>query len=159
DRRTVYRRDGLAAVRHLFLVAAGLDSLVVGEYEILGQVRRAHALARTAGSTTWQLDAAFVAAVDVGRRVRSETPLGRHPGSVGSAAVGQARLCCGASLTGRAVLVLGAGEVADGVLQALGDSGAGSVVVINRTPERGESLVTGRAARNGDWDSLPVALA
>jgi glutamyl-tRNA reductase len=159
DSRIVYRRDGLPAVRHLFLVASGLDSQVLGEYEILGQVRRAHAQARAAGTTTWELDAAFAAAMAAGRRVRRETPLGRHPGSVGSAAVAQAALCCGGSLAGRAVLVLGAGELADGVLGALEAQACRSVVVLNRTSERADALVASRAADTASWDSLPEVLA
>jgi len=159
DGRTVYRRDGLPAVRHLFLVAAGLDSQVLGEYEILGQMRRAHERARAAGTTTWELDDAFAAALAVGRQARHETTLGRHPGSLGSAAVAQAAICCGGSLTGRNVLVVGAGEVADGVLRALEAHACGSVMVLNRTPERAEALVSSRGAEAAGWDSLPESLA
>jgi glutamyl-tRNA reductase len=159
DSRMAYRRDGLPALRHLFLVAAGLDSQVLGEYEILGQVRRAHELARSAGTTSWELDEAFAAALAVGRRVRHETDLGRHPGSVGSAAVTQAALCCGGSLADRQVLVVGAGELADGVLRALESHACRSVSVLNRTPERAEALVSSRPAEVAGWGSLPEALA
>jgi glutamyl-tRNA reductase len=73
------RRDGFGAVRHLFRVAAGLESQIVGEGEILGQVRRAFDAARAAGATCRSLDAVFSSALAAGRRVRSETTLGRHP--------------------------------------------------------------------------------
>ena len=159
DSHMAYRCDGLPALRHLFLVAAGLDSQVLGEYEILGQVRRAHELARHAGTTSWELDEAFGAALAAGRQVRQETDLGRHPGSVGSAAVTQAALCCGGSLADRQVLVMGAGEVADGVLRALESHACRSVSVLNRTPERAEALVSSRSAEVTDWGSLPGALA
>src|SRR5215210_6418415 len=73
------RYDGRAAVRHLFVVTAGLDSQVLGETEILGQVRRAYDAARAAGTTTPEMDLILSAALSTGRRVRRETVLGRHP--------------------------------------------------------------------------------
>jgi glutamyl-tRNA reductase len=158
DSRMAYRCDGLPALRHLFLVTAGLDSQVLGEYEILGQVRRAHELARHAGTTSWELDEAVAVALAVGRQVRRETELGRHPGSVASAAVTQAALCCGGSLANRQVLVVGAGELADGVLHALESQACQSVWVLNRTAERAEALVSSRPAEAADWGSLPEAL-
>src|SRR4029079_10900137 len=81
------RHDGIAAVHHLFTVTAGLDSQILGETEILGQVRRAYDAARAAGTTTREMDAIFSAPLATARRVRHETMLGRHPGSVSSAAV------------------------------------------------------------------------
>ena len=80
------RLDGEAAIRHLFDVTSGLDSQVLGEAEVLGQVRRAHHLARAAGTTNRLIDTVLTAALVAGRRVRRETRLGRHPASVGSAA-------------------------------------------------------------------------
>ena len=74
-------------MHHLFTVSAGLDSQILGETEILGQVRRAYDAARSAGTTTREMDAIFSASLTTGRRVRSETLLGRHPASVSSAAV------------------------------------------------------------------------
>ena len=81
------RWDGGACVRHLYQVAAGLDSQIVGETEILGQVRRAHQAALEAGTSSRELDAMFSGAIAAGRRVRRETRLGKHPASVSSAAV------------------------------------------------------------------------
>ena len=97
------RLDGAEAVRHLFTVTAGLDSQILGETEILGQVRRAYDAARAAGTTTREIDAIFSAALATGRRVRHETMLGRHPASVSSAAVSLAARSSGrtGSSTGR----------------------------------------------------------
>jgi glutamyl-tRNA reductase len=159
DTGAVYRRDGVPAVRHLFLVAAGLDSLVMGEYEILGQLRRAHEQAQAAGTTTWQLDAAVTAALMTGRRVRRETALGRHPGSVASAALAQAALCWGGSLRQQRLLLVGAGEVAEGVLRGLEWPAYGSLVIVNRTPDRAEHLSVGPAAEIVPWDALSAELA
>ncbi len=158
DPSIIYHRDGAPAVRHLFAVAAGLDSQVFGESEILGQVRCAHELAYQAGATRWELDAVFCAALGAGRRVRRETTLGRHPASVSSAALAHAKLCWGGSLEGRSVLVLGAGEVAEGVLRALEHEPVGPVTVVNRTAERAHVLATAWDAEAGKWGALPVAL-
>jgi glutamyl-tRNA reductase len=156
----VYRSDGVRAVRHLFRVAAGLDSQVLGEVEILEQVRRAHERARTAGTTNWPLDVAFTAAVAAGRRARRETLLGRHPASVSSAAVEQAKLCSEGSLADRTVLVLGAGKAAAGVLRALGSEVVGSVVLLNRNAERTETLTIDRTRVSvAEWSELPRVLA
>jgi len=159
DPRTVYRRDGLPALSHLFLVAAGLDSQVLGEHEIAGQVRRAYEQAHTFGTSTWELDAAFAAALAAGRRARRETALGRHPGSVASASVAHAKRCSGGSFEGRNLLVLGAGEVAEGVLHALEAEPCASVLVLSRTEARAEALVSDRAAAWAAWDTLPQAVA
>lgn len=159
DPRTVYRRDGLPALSHLFLVAAGLDSQVLGEHEIAGQVRRAYEQARAAGTSTWELDAAFAAALAAGRRARRETALGRHPGSVASASVAHAKRCSGGSFERRNLLVLGAGEVAEGVVRALEAEPCGSIVVLSRTAERAEALVGDRPAGWAAWETLPERLA
>jgi glutamyl-tRNA reductase len=159
DPRAIYRRDGLPALTHLFLVAAGLDSQVLGEYEIQGQVRRAHDQSRSLGTTTWELDAAFDAALAAGRRVRHETALGRHPGSIASASVAHAKRCAGGSFADKHVLVLGAGEAAQGVLDAIQAEACASVLVLARTAERGEALVTDRTASAGPWSALAEALA
>jgi glutamyl-tRNA reductase len=131
----------------------------MGEYEILGQLRRAHEQAHDAGTTTWQLDAAVTAALAAGRQVRRETALGRHPGSVASAALAHAALCCGRSLTLRRLLLLGAGEVADGVLRALASHSYGSLVFANRTPDRAAMLASSRGAEAIAWEAVTAELA
>ena len=118
------RLDGADAVRHLFTVTAGLDSQILGETEILGQVRRAYDAARAAGTTTREMDAIFSAALATGRRVRHETMLGRHPSSVSSAAVSLVLTEWTEGFRDRPVVVLGAGEAAEGVLRSLHLHGA-----------------------------------
>jgi glutamyl-tRNA reductase len=150
------RLDGEEAVRHLFHVAAGLDSQVLGEAEVLGQVRRAYDAARAAGTTNRLIDMVLSAALVAGRRVRRETKLGRHPASVGSAAVDVASSVAG--LAHARVLVIGAGEVAEGVLKALRGHTAGTAVV-TRKFERAALLASSFDAVAGEWDALDAMLA
>lgn len=145
------------AVAHLFTVAAGLDSLVVGEHEILGQVRRAweHALVVGAAGTT--VGPAFRHAVAVGKRARTETAIGRHARSVATVSVQLAQRELG-SLAGRRVVLLGAGAVGAGVARALQDAGAGDVVVANRTHAHATALAERIGARAIALDELADAL-
>jgi glutamyl-tRNA reductase len=156
------RLDGEEAVRHLFDVTAGLDSQILGETEVLGQVRRAYDAARAAGTTNRLIDSILSAALVAGRRVRRETMLGRHPASVSSAAVDVAASAVGASalpsLGDARALVLGAGEVAEGVLKALHGRTAGTALV-NRRPERAAALASAWDAVSGGWDELDALLA
>jgi glutamyl-tRNA reductase len=123
------------AVAHLFAVAAGLESDVLGEHEILGQVRRAWERAAEEGAARTTLNRVFRHAVEVGKRARTETAIGRSAASVSSAAVAMVSERIG-ELGARKVLVLGAGEVGEGLAVALAGAGAGSVVVANRTAAR-----------------------
>ena len=129
----LYAHRGAAAVRHLFRVAAGLDSLVNGEYEIQGQVRAAWQSARHAGPLGAVLERVFQQAMKVGRRVRTATNFGRHP-SVATSAVHIVRRQLG-SLPGRTVVVVGAGAVGKAAARALLIGGA-EVLLLNRSPER-----------------------
>jgi glutamyl-tRNA reductase len=135
------------AVRHLFEVAAGLDSDVLGESEILGQVRGAWEAARDAGTARAALNLLFRHAVEVGKRARTETGIARSTASVSHAAVEMATERLG-GLGGRRVLVVGAGEMGEGMVVALTAAGVAEVVVANRTVANGERLaarVGGRA--------------
>lgn len=152
------RFDGNAAVRHLFAVASGLDSQILGETEILGQVRRAYDAARAAGTTSREMDAIFSAALSTGRRIRRETSLGRHPASVSSAAVDVAAGEWTDGIAGRPAVVLGAGEAAEGVLGALHLRGASRVTLVNRNPARAEALAGAWGAAAQSWESLPALL-
>jgi glutamyl-tRNA reductase len=152
------RLDGPEAVRHLFTVTAGLDSQILGESEILGQVRRAYDAARAAGTTTRDMDAIFSAALATGRRIRHETMLGRHPSSVSSAAVELAARAWSDGIGERPVVVLGAGEAAEGVLRSLHLHGASHVALVNRSPARAAVLATAWGARPYGWDALPGLL-
>ncbi len=151
------RYDGRDAVRHLFIVTAGLDSQILGETEILGQVRRAYDTARAAGTTSRDMDVILSAALAAGRRVRSETLLGRHPASVSSAAVDLVGENWGEIGT-REVVVLGAGEAAEGVLRALHEHGASKVTLLNRRAVRGKVLAEAWGAKSGGWEELEPRL-
>ncbi len=135
----LYAKDGRPALAHLFRVAAGLESLVVGEAQILGQVKEALFAAREAGSTGPILEQAFQRALFAGKRARSETAIGAGAVSVAYAAVDLARSVFG-ELAGRAALVVGAGEMAELVLTHLRDLGVREIYVLNRTRERAEAL-------------------
>lgn len=135
----VYVLSGTGAVRHLFRVAAGLDSMMVGEPQILGQVREAFGMARSVHATGPILDALFRHAIAAGRRVRQRTGLERGSLSVPAAAVTLAGQLLG-GLAGRRVLVLGAGEMAELTVRHLVEAGCGPVLVCNRTLEHAGSL-------------------
>lgn len=151
----IVRLDGDQAVRHLFTVAAGLDSQILGETEILGQVRRAYDAARAAGTTTREMDAIFSAALAAGRRVRCDTLLGRHPASVSAAAVDLAATEWGDGFGDRQVAVLGAGEAAEGVLRSLHLHGASRVALVNRNLDRAGVLAGAWGAEPHGWEDLP----
>jgi glutamyl-tRNA reductase len=150
-----YYDDG--AVAHLFGVAAGLDSMIIGEGEILGQVREAWRFADDQGATGQMLSRVFRQALVVGKRARSETAIGRSALSISSAAVGLAEQTM-FSLRGRSVLVLGAGEVAQGAARALAAAGAGEVVVANRTHARAVELADRVGGRPVSLGELPDVL-
>jgi glutamyl-tRNA reductase len=151
------RHDGTSAVRHLFIVAAGLDSQVLGETEILGQVRRAYDLARAAGTTTPVMDLILSGALAAGRRVRRETMLGRHPASVSSAAVDLVIERWG-SIGSRGVVVLGGGEAAEGILRAVHERGARNVTLLTRRPVRARALADAWGASSGNLSQLEEKL-
>jgi len=135
------------AVQHLFSVAAGIDSAVLGESEILGQVREAWEQGQRAGTARSAMNLLFRQALQVGKRARTETGIGRHVTSVSQAAVAMASDRLG-SLEGVQVLVLGAGGMGEGMAVALAGAGVAEVRVANRTPERARALaerVHGRA--------------
>ncbi len=150
-----YHED--AAVAHLFAVAAGLDSMIIGEGEILGQVREAWNAAEREGTAGQMLSRTFRQAVHVGKRSRSETGIARHAVSVSSAAVALAAERLG-SLSGRTVLVLGAGGVGEGMAVALAGAGVGELVVANRSASRARELARRVHGRAISLDELPDEL-
>ncbi|MEO6121826.1 MAG: glutamyl-tRNA reductase, partial [Acidimicrobiales bacterium] len=149
----LYSYYGDAAVAHLFRVACGLDSAVVGESEVLGQVRNAWKEADAEGVAGPVLRALFRHAVSTGRRARTETGIGRGTTSVSQAAVEMASARLG-GLDGRRIMVLGAGDMGEGMAVALaGAPGVGDVLVANRTWPKAVSLaarVGGRAVELAD---------
>jgi glutamyl-tRNA reductase len=152
---SLYHHYDRHAVRHLFRVAAGLDSMMLGEAEILGQVREAYRFAHEQGATGPVLNRMFQAALEVGKRVRSETELGTRPMSVASAGVKLAERIFG-KLAERAALVLGAGAVSEQVLAQLRDRGVTKLLVMNRSLERAAKLAAefrGTVVPWGEWDA------
>ena len=154
----LYSYNDEAAAHHLFSVAAGLESVVVGESQILGQVRDAWEAAREEGTAGVRLSALFRHAIEVGKRARAETGIGRGIASLSQAAVFMARERLG-TLAGRRVLVIGAGEMGERVVADLPTShGAADVLIANRTWERAVSLAARVGGRAVQLDALPEAL-
>ena len=154
----LYSQHDDAAVTHLFEVAAGLDSAVLGESEILGQVRSAWELAQEEGGAKATLNLLFRHAIETGKRARTETSIGRGTASVSHAAVEMATERLG-SLVGRRVLVVGAGEMGEGIAAALVHAGANDIVVSNRTAQRAEQLATRIGGRVVPFADLPTELS
>jgi glutamyl-tRNA reductase len=156
---SLYHHYDRQAVNHLFRVSAGLDSMMLGEAEILGQVREAYKFAHEQRATGPVLNRLFQGALEVGKRVRAETEVGRRPMSVGSAGVKLAERIFG-KLHERTALVLGAGAVSESVVSQLRDRGIAHLLIMNRSPERAEILArqfTGSTIVPwGDWDSALV---
>ena len=142
------------AVRHLFEVSAGLDSVVLGEAEIQGQVRRAYELALVEGATGPLLNRLFQAALGTGGRVRSETRIGEGGVSVSSVAVSMAAEAL-SDLSGARVLLVGAGETAELVARALTSRGASVAFVANRHRDRAEELARVHGGEAIGMDELP----
>ncbi len=146
----LYTHHDDAAARHLFEVASGLDSLVLGEPQILGQVKAAYELACEAGTVGHVLHRLYQAAFAAAKRARSETAIGRHPVSVASCAVDLAQRMFG-ELAGKIVLLVGAGEMAELAATHLRAAGAAEIWIANRTLARAEAL-----ARRFDGHALAL---
>ncbi|HEX7518459.1 MAG TPA: glutamyl-tRNA reductase [Chthoniobacterales bacterium] len=153
DASAFYRYEGEECVRHLFRVAAGLDSMVIGETDILGQVKKAYANARESRSVGPLLHRLFQRAFRVAKQVRTRTDITRGAVSVGSVAVDLAVKIFG-DLRERKVLILGAGETSERTARALSSRGVTDIRVSNRSFERAETLaglVRGRAVSFHEW--------
>ncbi len=156
DPRDFYRKTDRDAVGHLFAVSAGLDSMVVGEPQILGQVKRAMGEAEAAGTLGPVLGELVRRAISVGRRARRETDLGKGLPSIPKVATGMVRLVLG-DLSERTLLIVGTGKLGHQAACLLRRSGASRVVVTNRSPEAALRLadeIGGRAAPFADLDAL-----
>lgn len=154
----LYSQHDEAAARHLFEVAAGLQSAVLGESEILGQVRGAWQLGRDEGGVRSSLDLLFRHALRTGKRARAETAIGRGTTSISHAAVEMVTDRLG-DLADRRVLVVGAGDMGIGVATALHRAGVADIAVANRTPERGHALAATVGGRAYGLDELDAVLA
>ena len=152
-RSCVYsQRDG-AAIRHLFSVASGLDSMVLGETEITGQVKQAYDVAREAKLAGKVLNRLFQTAQQTAKAVRTQTQIGRGATSVGSVAVDLADKIFGSDLARRTVMIIGAGKMGEACLSHLAKRGVAAILVANRATERAEALAAafhGRAIRFDD---------
>ncbi len=152
-----YRHSDRDAVRHLFRVAAGLDSMMLGEAEILGQVREAYRAALEHGATGPVLNRMFQGALEVGKRVRTETQIGARPMSVASAGVKLAERIFG-KLRGHTALILGAGAMGEQAGVHLRERGITRLIVANRSSERGAELAKRVDGDSVPWERIPEAL-
>jgi glutamyl-tRNA reductase len=153
----IYSPRNCDAARQLYRVTAGLESMIVGEAEIQGQVRRAHEAAMRAGCTGPLTNRLFAAALTTGKRVRSETEIGSSRVSVPSVAVDLATSVLGA-LQERHVVILGAGDTSELTARALSEQGAGTIFVANRHADRARSLAERFGGSVVGLDGLPDQL-
>ncbi len=153
----VYAERNCDAARHLYRVASGLESMVVGEAEVQGQVKRAYETAQKLGTTGTLTNRLFQAALATGKRVRTETQIGAGRRSVASVAVDLASDTLG-DLADRNVLIVGAGETAELTAEALAEKGVATLFVANRRRERAEILAHRFDGATLSFDELPTAL-
>jgi len=154
DEIHLFRLCANECVRHLFRVASGLESMVVGETEIFGQIKRAYQYATGARTAGRFLNRLFQKSFQVGKQVRSSTAITRGSVSVGSIAVDLAEQIFG-DLNGRKIMIIGAGETSEKTAKAFRSRGAEQIFVSNRSFERAQALATvigGRAIHFDDWE-------
>ncbi|MEM1441648.1 MAG: glutamyl-tRNA reductase [Verrucomicrobiota bacterium] len=148
-----YRKEAEEAAHHRFEVASGLDSMVLGETEIFGQIKKAYATAQTSGATSRKMNKLFQQSFSIGKLVRSSTRIQQGSTSVGSAAVDLAEKIFG-RLDGCRVMLIGAGEMSRVTAQSLKSRGASSIIVSNRSFDKAEEMaeeLDGQAIRFDDW--------
>ena len=153
----LYRLESREAIRHIFRVASSLDSMVVGEPQILGQLKAAYAAAKTEGSVGGLLETVLTRAFGAAKRVRSETGIGQMAVSVSYAAVELARRIFG-SLNGQKVLIVGSGKMGELAAKHLRRSGANKIFVTNRTRSRAEEMAQLFDGRVVDYATFPAML-
>jgi glutamyl-tRNA reductase len=154
----LYTHEEEDAIRHAFRVAASLDSMMIGEPQILGQVKDAFALAQSCETVGPALHTLFTQAFAVAKRVRTETEIARHAVSVSFAAVELAKKIF-AGLTGRAVLLVGAGKMGELAAKHLVEQGAFPIYVVNRTWSRAQDMARALSGTAVPFEELPAALA
>ncbi len=153
----VYFHRDVDAVGHLFRVASGLDSMLLGEAEILGQVREAYRRASDVGSTGPVLNRLFQSAIEAGRKVRAETELGTRPMSAASAGVKLAERVFG-NLEGHSALVVGAGEAAQQAVEQLRQRGIRKLWIASRRQEHAEALAQRSEGISVEWARFPTIM-
>jgi glutamyl-tRNA reductase len=154
----IYALRNCDAARHLYRVASGLESMIVGEAEVQGQVKRAYEAALAARTTGPMTNKLFQAALATGKRVRTETAISAGRASVASVAVDAAQDALG-DLTARHVLLIGAGETAELTARALHDHGVTTMFIANRRRDRAIALAQHFGGASGSFDALPGELA
>jgi glutamyl-tRNA reductase len=154
----VYVKEGAAAVEHLFAVASGLDSMVIGETEITGQIKNAYQAAQQVGLTGRVLNRWFQTALQVAKEVRTRTDIGRGATSVGSVAVELAEKVFAGDLSSKTVMILGAGKMGEACVRHLAKGGSRSVLVANRSLERARSLAAEFGGRALAFDERLAAM-
>jgi glutamyl-tRNA reductase len=154
----LYVFEETAVIRHLFRVASSLDSMIVGEPQILGQLKQAYAQARDQGTIGRVLDAVLMRAFNVAKRIRSETEIGQSAVSVSYAAVELARDIFG-SLHRKRVLIVGAGKMSEGTARHLLAAGAAEILITNRTAERAHELAHVFRGEVVPYEMFPQRLA
>ncbi len=157
-RAHVYLYEEREAIRHLFRVASSLDSMIVGEPQILGQMKQAFAQAREQGAIGNTLDAVLSRAFSVAKRVRTETEIGSNAVSVSYAAVELAREIFG-SLQHKNILIVGAGKMSEGAARHLMRAGASEIFITNRTPQRAAELALVFNGQVIAYEQFPARLA
>lgn len=155
--RHLYFYKNKAAVKHLFNVAVGLDSLVIGEPQILGQITTAYEAALAQGAARTVMSALFRAAIHTGKRARTETAIGVNPASVSSVAANLAESLLG-DLASRQVLLIGAGEMGMVAVKSLTQRGAKYITVVNRTYDKAAQLAQEWGGRAINFQRLPEAM-
>jgi glutamyl-tRNA reductase len=154
----LYLFEEREAIRHLFRVASSLDSMIVGEPQILGQLKQAFAQARDQGAIGNTLEAILSRAFNVAKRVRTETEIGSSAVSVSYVAVELAREIFG-SLQTKSILIVGAGKMSEGAARHLMRAGVSEIFITNRTPERAQQMARVFQGKVVDYDHFPDHLA
>ena len=155
----LYVKEGQAAVEHLFAVAGGLDSMVLGETEITGQVKQAYQAAQAARLTGRVTNRLFQTALQTAKEIRTATGIGRGATSVGSVAVELAERIFEGNLGARTVLIIGAGKMGEACVKHLGKKGARSILVTNRSFARAETLAAEFGGRAVPFEDCLAAIA
>ncbi len=153
----LYSLEDRGAIRHLFRVAASLDSMVLGEPQILGQLKAAYSAAKDRGALNGFLDAVLTRAFTVAKRVRSETDIGRSAVSVSYAAIELAKQIFG-NLRSKTILLIGAGKMSELAARHLHRAGCERILVTNRTRARAEEMAALVEGQVIDYDAFPVRL-
>jgi glutamyl-tRNA reductase len=154
----IYVHEDEDAARHLFAVAGGLDSMVLGETEIIGQVKTAYQRAHDAGLTGRVTNRLFQKALQTAKEIRTRTQVGRGATSVGSVAVQLAEKIFGGTFAEKTVMIIGAGKMGEACIRHFTKKGARSVIVSNRSPERAQGLANEFGGRAIGLDDCRKAL-